>query len=42
MDVQFGWAVRYIHRAGASLLMMFVYIHVLRGLWYGSFKLVRV
>nr|YP_005097946.1 cytochrome b [Oncicola luehei]AER42900.1 cytochrome b [Oncicola luehei] len=38
VDVNYGWVVRYVHSSGASLLMLLMYVHVLRGLWYGSFK----
>lgn len=37
-DVNGGWLVRYVHRSGASLLILLVYVHILRGLWYGSYK----
>jgi quinol-cytochrome oxidoreductase complex cytochrome b subunit len=36
-DVNNGWLLRYIHANGASLFFYVVYIHVLRGLFYGSF-----
>lgn len=34
--------VRYVHRSGASLLLLLVYVHVFRGLWYGSYNNVGV
>ncbi len=37
-DVNFGWMVRYIHANGASLFFIAVYIHIFRGLYYGSYK----
>nr|UOF75867.1 cytochrome b [Moniliformis sp. XH-2020] len=37
-DVSGGWLVRYVHSSGASLLMLLMYVHILRGLWYGSYK----
>ncbi len=36
-DVNFGWALRYIHANGASMFFIVVYIHTFRGLYYGSF-----
>ncbi len=37
-DVSFGWLIRYIHANGASMFFLAVYIHMLRGLYYGSYK----
>ncbi|MBI1406429.1 MAG: cytochrome b/b6 [Caulobacter sp.] len=37
-DVNYGWLIRYTHANGASMFFMAVYIHMLRGLYYGSFK----
>lgn len=37
-DVNGGWAVRYIHAVGASMFFVAVYIHMARGLYYGSYK----
>ena len=37
-DVNHGWLVRYIHMNGASLFFVVVYIHIFRGLYYGSYK----
>jgi ubiquinol-cytochrome c reductase cytochrome b subunit len=37
-DVNFGWLIRYIHMNGASMFFIVVYIHVFRGLYYGSYK----
>lgn len=36
-DVNYGWLLRYIHANGASLFFFVVYIHVFRGLYYGSY-----
>jgi len=36
MDVEGGWLLRYIHANGASMFFLVVYIHMLRGLYYGS------
>ena len=40
-DVNFGWLVRYIHMNGASFFFIVVYIHIFRGLYYGSYKAPR-
>jgi ubiquinol-cytochrome c reductase cytochrome b subunit len=37
-DVNYGWLVRYIHASGASMFFLAVYIHIFRGIYYGSFK----
>ena len=37
-DVNFGWLLRYAHANGASLFFIVVYIHLFRGLYYGSYK----
>lgn len=37
-DVNFGWLIRYIHMNGASMFFIVVYIHIFRGLYYGSYK----
>ena len=37
-DVQWGWLIRYMHSTGASLFFVVVYLHMFRGLMYGSFK----
>ena len=37
-DVNNGWALRYLHMNGASFFFIAVYIHIFRGLYYGSFK----
>ncbi|MAJ99905.1 MAG: cytochrome b [Rhodospirillaceae bacterium] len=40
-DVNYGWLVRYIHANGASFFFIVVYIHIFRGLYYGSYKAPR-
>ncbi|MDP1556787.1 MAG: cytochrome b N-terminal domain-containing protein [Hyphomonas sp.] len=40
-DVPFGWLLRYIHSNGASMFFLAVYIHMFRGLYYGSYKAPR-
>ena len=37
-DVNYGWLLRYAHANGASMFFLAVYIHMLRGLYYGSYK----
>jgi ubiquinol-cytochrome c reductase cytochrome b subunit len=37
-NVNGGWAIRYIHMNGASLFFIAVYLHIFRGLYYGSYK----
>jgi ubiquinol-cytochrome c reductase cytochrome b subunit len=37
-DVEWGWLIRYMHSAGASALFIVIYLHMFRGLMYGSFK----
>jgi ubiquinol-cytochrome c reductase cytochrome b subunit len=36
-DVNYGWLLRYVHANGASMFFMMVYIHIARGLYYGSY-----
>ncbi len=37
-DVQGGWLIRYMHSTGASLFFIVVYLHMFRGLIYGSYQ----
>ena len=37
-DVNYGWLIRYVHMNGASFFFIVVYIHIFRGLYYGSYK----
>ena len=37
-DVEWGWLIRYMHSTGASAFFIVVYLHMLRGLMYGSYK----
>lgn len=37
-DVNFGWMLRYMHSNGASFFFIAVYIHIFRGMYYGSYK----
>ena len=40
-DVNYGWLLRYLHSNGAALFFLAVYIHIFRGLYYGSYKYPR-
>ncbi|MEC9342401.1 MAG: cytochrome b N-terminal domain-containing protein [Pseudomonadota bacterium] len=40
-DVNSGWLIRYIHANGASMFFLAAYIHMFRGLYYGSYKAPR-
>ncbi len=40
-DVNHGWLIRYIHMNGASMFFICVFIHIFRGLYYGSYKAPR-
>ena len=40
-NVNWGWLMRYTHAVGASMFFVAVYIHILRGLYYGSYKAPR-
>src|ERR1700761_3150847 len=40
-DVNYGWLIRYVHQNGASMFFIVVYIHLFRGLYYGSYKAPR-
>ncbi len=37
-DVHYGWLFRYMHMNGASLFFIVVYVHMFRGIYYGSYK----
>jgi ubiquinol-cytochrome c reductase cytochrome b subunit len=37
-DVEYGWLIRYIHSTGASAFFVVVYLHMFRGLIYGSYR----
>nr|AUN28284.1 apocytochrome b [Malassezia yamatoensis] len=41
-DVNYGWAIRYVHANTASFFFLFMYFHVGRGLYFGSYKSPRV
>jgi quinol-cytochrome oxidoreductase complex cytochrome b subunit len=40
-DVNYGWLLRYLHSNGASMFFLAAYIHMFRGLYYGSYKAPR-
>ncbi len=40
-DVNYGWLIRYLHSNGASMFFLAVYVHMFRGLYYGSYKAPR-
>ncbi len=40
-DVNYGWMIRNFHAVGASMFFIAVYIHIFRGLYYGSYKAPR-
>jgi ubiquinol-cytochrome c reductase cytochrome b subunit len=40
-DVSFGWLIQPIHAVGASMFFLAVYVHMFRGLYYGSYKAPR-
>ena len=40
-DVNLGWFLRYSHAVGASMFFLAVYIHLFRGMYYGSYKAPR-
>ncbi len=40
-DVNYGWLIRYMHANGASMFFIVVYLHIFRGLYYGSYKAPR-
>jgi quinol-cytochrome oxidoreductase complex cytochrome b subunit len=40
-DVNYGWLLRYMHANGASFFFVAVYLHIFRGLYYGSYKAPR-
>lgn len=37
-EVAFGWLIRHMHAVAASLIFLFIYIHMFTGIYYGSFK----
>jgi ubiquinol-cytochrome c reductase cytochrome b subunit len=41
MDVEYGWLFRHTHAVGASIMFLVLFIHMARGIYYGSFKAPR-
>lgn len=41
-DINYGWFIRYLHSNGASMFFLFVYLHIARGLYAGSYTYPRV
>lgn len=37
-DVNYGWLLRYVHANGASMFFIVVYVHIFRGLFFGSYR----
>src|SRR5699024_2300362 len=37
-EVPWGWLIRYMHSTGASMFFVVVYLHMLRGMFYGSYR----
>jgi ubiquinol-cytochrome c reductase cytochrome b/c1 subunit len=37
-DVNYGWLLRYVHANGAAMFFLAVYVHIFRGMYYGSYK----
>ena len=37
-DVSWGWLIRYMHSTGASMFFLVIYLHMMRGLMYGSYR----
>ena len=37
-DVNYGWIIRYMHSTGASMFFVVVYLHMFRGMMYGSYR----
>jgi len=40
-NVNYGWLIRSVHAVGASMFFVAVYVHIARGLYYGSYKAPR-
>lgn len=40
-DVNYGWILRSIHANGASIFFLFLYLHIGRGIYYGSYNLIE-
>jgi quinol-cytochrome oxidoreductase complex cytochrome b subunit len=40
-DINYGWLLRYIHANGASFFFFVIYLHMFRGIYYGSYQYPR-
>jgi ubiquinol-cytochrome c reductase cytochrome b/c1 subunit len=40
-DVNYGWLLRYLHANGATFFFIVIYVHILRGMYYGSYRAPR-
>src|SRR5471030_3097855 len=40
-EVKYGWLLRYLHSTGASAFFLVIYLHMFRGMMYGSYKAPR-
>lgn len=40
-DISHGWLIRYMHSNGASMFFVVVYLHIIRGIYYGSYRFPR-
>jgi ubiquinol-cytochrome c reductase cytochrome b subunit len=40
-DINYGWLIRYLHANGAAFFFLFVYAHIGKGLYYGSYRTPR-
>ena len=40
-DVNAGWVIRSIHANGGSIFFLFLYLHIRRGIYYGSYNLIE-
>ncbi|MBF0444677.1 MAG: cytochrome b N-terminal domain-containing protein [Magnetococcales bacterium] len=40
-DVNYGWLLRYLHANGATFFFIIIYVHILRGMYYGSYRAPR-
>src|SRR6266851_3690580 len=38
LDVNYGWLLRYLHSTGSSMFFLAAYVHLFRGMYYGSYK----
>lgn len=42
LDVNYGWLIRFAHANGAGFFFIFVYLHMARGIYYGSYRKPRI